>query len=64
MKHVIPVMLRQFEAEPGRLDHQHSRRLPRRYTGIPYVTYNASKAAMNMLTKSTAVEYAARGHSR
>jgi NAD(P)-dependent dehydrogenase (short-subunit alcohol dehydrogenase family) len=31
-----------------------------RYTGVPYATYYASKAAMNHLTRTTAVEYAAR----
>jgi NAD(P)-dependent dehydrogenase (short-subunit alcohol dehydrogenase family) len=62
MKHVIPVMLRQFEAEGrGGSIINISSIASVRYTGIPYVTYNASKAALNMLTKSTAVEYAARG---
>jgi NAD(P)-dependent dehydrogenase (short-subunit alcohol dehydrogenase family) len=32
-----------------------------RYTGVPYSTYYASKAAINHLTRTTAVEYAARG---
>jgi NAD(P)-dependent dehydrogenase (short-subunit alcohol dehydrogenase family) len=31
-----------------------------RYTGVPYATYYASKAALNQLTKTTAVEYASR----
>lgn len=31
-----------------------------RYTGVPYVTYASSKAAMNHLTRVTAVEYASR----
>ena len=31
-----------------------------RYTGVPYATYYASKAAMNHLTRATAVEYAAK----
>src|SRR5215467_8539401 len=30
------------------------------YTGVPYATYYASKAALNQLTKTTAVEYASR----
>ena len=31
-----------------------------RYTGVPYATYYASKAALNQLTKTTAVEYASK----
>ena len=31
-----------------------------RYTGVPYATYYASKAAISHLTRTTAVEYAAR----
>ncbi len=31
-----------------------------RYTGVPYATYYASKAALNQLTRTTAVEYASR----
>lgn len=34
-----------------------------RYTGVPYVTYSTTKAAMNHLTRTTAVEYA-RDHVR
>src|SRR5262249_28088523 len=30
-----------------------------RYTGVPYATYYASKAAINQLTRTTAVQYAA-----
>ena len=29
-----------------------------RYTGVPYVTYSTTKAAMNHLTRTTAVQYA------
>lgn len=29
-----------------------------RYTGVPYITYSATKAAMNHMTKTTAIEYA------
>lgn len=29
-----------------------------RYTGVPYVTYSTTKAAMNHMTRTTAVEYA------
>jgi NAD(P)-dependent dehydrogenase (short-subunit alcohol dehydrogenase family) len=32
-----------------------------RYTGVAYASYSASKAAMNHLTQTTAVEYAGRG---
>ena len=31
-----------------------------RYTGVPYATYYASKAALNQLTRTTAAEYAVR----
>ena len=31
-----------------------------RYTGVPYATYYASKAALNQLTRTTAAEYASR----
>lgn len=67
MKAVIPVMERQFEADP---------RPPRervggsiinissiasiRYTGVAYASYAASKAAMNHLTRVTAAQYAAK----
>lgn len=34
-----------------------------RYTGVPYVTYSTTKAAMNHLTRTTAVQYA-REHIR
>jgi NAD(P)-dependent dehydrogenase (short-subunit alcohol dehydrogenase family) len=32
-----------------------------RWTGVPYATYYATKAALSHLTRTTAVEYAARG---
>jgi NAD(P)-dependent dehydrogenase (short-subunit alcohol dehydrogenase family) len=62
MKHVIPVMLRQFAADgKGGSIINISSIASVRYTGVPYVTYAATKAAMNQMTKVTAVEYAARG---
>jgi NAD(P)-dependent dehydrogenase (short-subunit alcohol dehydrogenase family) len=60
MKHVIPVMERQFAS-----DRDHGGSIVNissiasiRYTGVPYATYYASKAAMNHLTRATAVQYA------
>jgi NAD(P)-dependent dehydrogenase (short-subunit alcohol dehydrogenase family) len=43
-----------------RLDHQHLLDASIRYTGVPYMTYYVSKAALNHLTRTTAVEYAKR----
>ncbi|MEO1200935.1 MAG: SDR family oxidoreductase [Pseudomonadota bacterium] len=54
MKHVIPVML---EAGGGSIVNISSI-ASIRYTGVPYATYYASKAAINHLTRATAVEYA------
>ncbi len=62
MKHVIPVMLRQFEAGgKGGAIINISSIASVRYTGVPYVTYAATKAALNHMTRVTAVEFAARG---
>lgn len=54
MKHVIPVM----ERHGGGSIVNISSIASIRYTGVPYATYYASKAAMNHLTRATAVEYA------
>ena len=54
MKHVIPVMERQ---EGGSIINISSI-ASIRYTGVPYATYYATKAAMNHLTRTTAVQYA------
>ncbi|MDX5361543.1 MAG: SDR family oxidoreductase [Alphaproteobacteria bacterium] len=54
MKHVIPVM----EAQGGGSIVNISSVASIRYTGVPYATYYATKAAMNHLTRTTAVEYA------
>ena len=56
MKHVIPVMERQGGGSIINISSIASIR----YTGVPYATYYATKAALNQLTKTTAVEYAAK----
>jgi NAD(P)-dependent dehydrogenase (short-subunit alcohol dehydrogenase family) len=56
MKHVIPLMDRQGGGSIINISSIASIR----YTGVPYVTYYASKAALNHLTRTTAVEYAKR----
>ena len=59
MKHVIPVMERQFEATgTGGSIINISSIASIRYTGVPYASYYATKAAMNHLTRATAVQYA------
>lgn len=57
MKHVLPVM----EAQGGGSIVNISSIASIRYTGVPYATYYATKAAMNHLTKTVAVEYAPKG---
>jgi NAD(P)-dependent dehydrogenase (short-subunit alcohol dehydrogenase family) len=54
MKHVIPVMVRQGGGSVINISSIASIR----YTGVAYVTYAASKAAMNQMTRVTAAEYA------
>jgi NAD(P)-dependent dehydrogenase (short-subunit alcohol dehydrogenase family) len=54
MKHVIPLM----ERHGGGSIINISSIASLRYTGVPYATYYASKAALNHLTKTTAVQYA------
>jgi NAD(P)-dependent dehydrogenase (short-subunit alcohol dehydrogenase family) len=54
MKHVIPVMERQGGGSIVNISSIASIR----YTGVPYATYYATKAAMNHLTRTTAVQYA------
>jgi NAD(P)-dependent dehydrogenase (short-subunit alcohol dehydrogenase family) len=56
MKHVIPVM----ERQGGGAIVNVSSIASIRYTGVPYASYYASKAAMNHLTRTTAVQYAPR----
>jgi len=60
MKHVIPVMQRQFEetGEGGSIINISSI-ASIRYTGVPYASYSATKAALNQLTRTTAAQYAA-----
>jgi NAD(P)-dependent dehydrogenase (short-subunit alcohol dehydrogenase family) len=55
MKYVIPVMA----SSGGGSIVNISSIASIRYTGVPYATYNASKAAINHLTRSTAAQYAA-----
>ena len=54
MKHVIPLMERQGGGSIINISSIASIR----YTGVPYATYYATKAALNHLTRTTAVEYA------
>jgi NAD(P)-dependent dehydrogenase (short-subunit alcohol dehydrogenase family) len=54
MKHVIPLMERQGGGSIVNISSIASIR----YTGVPYATYYATKAAINHLTRTTAVEYA------
>jgi len=54
MKHVIPLMLVQGGGSIINI----SSVAAIRYTGVPYATYYASKAALSHLTRTTAVEYA------
>src|ERR1700740_1843819 len=53
-KHVIPLMVKQGGGSIINISSIASIR----HVGISYVSYNASKAAMNQLTRSTAVEFA------
>src|SRR6202171_4964872 len=55
MKHVIPVMVRQGGGSIVNISSIASIR----HTGVSYVTYAATKAAMNQMTRTTAVEFAA-----
>ncbi len=55
MKHVIPVMVKQGGGAIINISSIASIR----HVGISYVSYNASKAAMNQMTRTTAVEFAA-----
>src|SRR5204863_2020055 len=54
MKHVLPVM----EAQGGGSIINISSIAAIRYTGLPYASYYASKAALGHLTRTIAVEYA------
>jgi NAD(P)-dependent dehydrogenase (short-subunit alcohol dehydrogenase family) len=56
MKHVLPVMVRQGGGSVINISSVASIR----HTGVSYVTYAASKAAMNQMTRTTAVEFASR----
>ena len=57
MKHVVPVMRAQGSGSIVNISSLASLR----YTGVPYVSYSASKAAMNQLTRVSAVEHAPAG---
>jgi NAD(P)-dependent dehydrogenase (short-subunit alcohol dehydrogenase family) len=54
MKHVIPIMV----AQGGGSIINISSIAAIRYTGVPYATYYATKAALSHLTRTTAAEYA------
>ena len=54
MKHVIPIMQKQGGGSIINISSIASIR----HLGISYVSYNASKAAMNMMTRTTAVQFA------
>ena len=54
MKHVIPVMVRQGGGSIINISSIASIR----HLGVSYVTYAATKAAMNQMTRTTAVEFA------
>jgi len=54
MKHVIPAMVEQGGGSIINISSIASIR----HVGISYVSYNASKAAMNQMTRTTAVEFA------
>lgn len=54
MKHVIPVMIQQGGGSVINISSIASLR----HVGVSYVTYGASKAAMNQMTRTTAVEFA------
>ena len=56
MKHVIPLMVKQGGGSIINISSIASIR----HVGISYVSYNASKAAMNQMTRSTAVEFASK----
>ncbi|WP_024505921.1 glucose 1-dehydrogenase [Bradyrhizobium sp. ARR65] len=56
MKHVIPVMV----AQGGGSIINISSIASIRHVGISYVSYGASKAAMNQMTRTTAVEFASK----
>jgi NAD(P)-dependent dehydrogenase (short-subunit alcohol dehydrogenase family) len=56
MKHVIPVM----EKQGGGSIINISSIASIRHLGVSYITYSTTKAAMNQMTRSTAVEFAAK----
>ncbi len=61
-KHVIPVMLRQFETEGrGGAIVNIASIAGIRDTGVPYVAYNTTKGAVLPFTRSIAIEYARHG---
>ena len=65
-KHVLPIMTAQFEASgpdggSGGAIVNIASIAGIRYTGVPYISYNASKAAVIHFTRGVALEYAKQG---
>lgn len=61
-KHVVPVMLRQFESEGrGGAIVNIASIAAIRYTGYPYIAYSASKGAVVSFTRTLALQYAKQG---
>lgn len=67
-KHVLPVMVRQFEEGGGEPGASRGGAIVNiasvagiRWTGIPYISYAASKAGVIQFTRSVAIQYAKQG---
>lgn len=61
-KHVLPIMKAQFEAPgTGGAIVNIASIAGIRYTGVPYISYNASKAAVIQFTRGVALQYAKKG---
>ncbi len=67
-KHVLPVMVKQFEESGGEPGASRGGAIVNiasvagiRWTGIPYISYAASKAGVIQFTRSVAIQYAKQG---